>query len=98
MVALAVLWPRLTTAQIGIYKAGLSTESDSAVTRAQKLFKEAKSVNEDFSKGFCLSNDLLPGWVASVNGSAAALCQALMEGRAEHFVELDLNGIVIRVK
>ena len=98
LVSIAVLWPSFSDDNEGSYKPGLITVNDSAVMRAQQLYLEARNTNKDFSQGFCLSNDLLPGWVAAVNGSAPNLCQALLEGRAEHLVELDINGQVVRVK
>lgn len=88
------------------YRPGLWKEADSAVNQAQALFRLKKSQGEDFSNGPCLSNDLMPGWVAdtvhsprqSVDDLPQNQCQAYLEGRAKHFVELDLNGNVVRVK
>lgn len=86
------------------YKPGVSKERDRAVNQAYKVFEEKKNLGIDFSDGPCLTNDLLPGWVldiahsprASVDNLSQNQCQAFREGRAKHFVELDLNGNVIR--
>lgn len=90
----------------GKYKAGLDDEIDSAVGRAQKIYKDRKALGMDFSSGPCLTNDLLPDWVVDIahnpredlDDLAENQCAAYIEGRAKHFVELDLEGEVIRVK
>lgn len=88
------------------YKPGVSYEMDIAVSQAQSLYYQKNKLGIDFSEGPCLTNDLLPGWVADmvhvprekVDNLAENQCQAYLEGRAQHFVELDLNGEVVRVK
>lgn len=88
-----------------IYKQGASSENDRAVWAALNLFQnEAKKM--DLSNGPCLTNDLIPDWVVDIVHSPREeidnypwnQCQAYLEGRAKHFVELDLRGNVIRVK
>lgn len=87
------------------YKQGGSTEADTAVSTALKLFKEqAKEL--DLESGPCLTNDLIPNWVAdivhkprqTVDDLPENQCQAFIEGRAKHFVELDKSGNIINVK
>lgn len=86
------------------YKPGISEEADQAVNQAVKVYDQKKSLGEDFTNGPCLTNDLLPGWVVDiahnprlpVDDLAQNQCQAFNEGRATHFVELDLDGKVIR--
>lgn len=90
----------------GTYKPGLSTEIDTMVGRSQKLYKDRKAIGMDFSTGPCLTNDLAQDWVADlVHNPRKDLdawpenqCPAYLEGRAKHFVELDIEGEVIRVK
>ncbi len=90
----------------GKYKPGLSDDIDNAVGKAREIYKNRKAIGIDFSSGPCLTNDLLPDWVVDIaHNPRQALdnlpenqCQAFIEGRAKHFVELDLNGEVIRVK
>lgn len=87
------------------YKYGVSSEIDNAISKAQELYREKKENGEDLSSGPCLSNDLMPGWVADIahNPRIASdnlpqnQCAAYLEGRAKHFVELDLDGKLIRV-
>src|SRR5438105_4448117 len=89
----------------GKYKPGLDDEIDSAVGKAQEIYKNRKGTGMDFSSGPCLSNDLLPDWVVdlahnprqSLDNFPENQCPAFIEGRAKHFVELDLKGEVIRV-
>lgn len=90
----------------GNYKIGLSGEIDSMVNRAQKLYKDRKAIGMDFSTGPCLTNDLAEEWVADIahnprekmDNLAENQCPAFLEGRAKHYVELDIEGEVIRVK
>lgn len=90
----------------GNYKPGLDEEIDNAVKKAMDVYKNRKDSGEDFETGPCLSNDLLPDWVVDIaHNPRQALdnlpenqCAAYTEGRAKHFVELDLEGEVIRIK
>lgn len=90
----------------GNYKPGLDDEIDNAVKKAQEVYKNRKNSGLEFESGPCLSNDLLPDWVVDISHNPRQKlddlpenqCQAYIEGRAKHFVELDLEGEVIRVK
>lgn len=90
----------------GNYKPGLSSEFDTMVGRAQKIYKDRKALGIDLSTGPCLTNDLDDNWVADivhnprqpVDNLAENQCPAFLEGRATHFVELDANGEVVRIK
>ncbi len=87
------------------YKKGASVEFDDAVVAATDLFR-ARANEINLANGPCLSNDLRPGWVVDIvhnpRGDLDNLpenqCQAYLEGRARHFVELDQSGNVVRVK
>ena len=80
-------------------------EIDTAVNQARLLYSSRKEMGEDFSKGPCLSNALMPGWVVDIVHSPRLAmddlpenqCPAYIEGKATHFVELDLNGNLIKV-
>lgn len=88
------------------YVPGRNPEAETAVNQAQHFYNLRKQTGEDFSKGSCLSNALLPGWVADivhnprtpVDDLPENQCSGYREGRAKHFVELDLDGNVIRVR
>ena len=85
---------------------GAWPEADTAVAQAQHFFKLKKHTEDDFKSGTCLSNDLMPGWVAdiahspreSIDDMPQNQCSAYLEGKAKHFVELDIVGNVIRVQ
>ncbi len=88
------------------YKPGIWREADNAINQAQHLYQTKKEAGLDFSQGPCLSNDISPGWVVDIAHSPRQAldddsqnqCPAFIEGRAKHFVELDLDGNLIRVK
>lgn len=87
-------------------KSPSKNEIDTAINQAKYLYRQKKMTGEDFSNGPCLSNALMPNWVLdiahnprqSIDDSLENQCPAYREGRAQHFVELDLEGNVIRVK
>ena len=89
-----------------VYKPGTWPEADTASAQAQHFFKLRKETGEDFKNGPCLSNHLMPGWVADIVQSPRQSmddlpenqCSAHLEGKAKHFVELDPEGNVIRVR
>ncbi len=82
------------------------SEIDSAVNQAQHVYRQTKLSGGDFSNGSCLSNALMPDWVADIAHSPRLpiddlpenQCSAYLEGRAKHFVELDVDGNLIRAK
>lgn len=88
------------------YKPGISVEFDRAVNQAQTVYRQKKNLGQNFEAGPCLTNDLMTGWVAdivhnprqSIDNNPQNECQAYLEGRASHFVELDLDGNVVRVQ
>lgn len=88
------------------YKPGIYGDIDKAVNQAEVVYQQAKSLGTDFSAGPCLSNALLPDWVLdiahnprlAIDDLSANQCSALKEGKANHFVELDPNGKLIKVK
>lgn len=89
-----------------VYKQGNSTEVDDAVVAAKDLYRVQVASGIDLLAGPCLSNDLRTGWVVdivhnprqSIDDLPQNQCPAYIEGRAKHFVELDQQGNIIRVK
>lgn len=87
------------------YKPGAVSEIDQAVTKAILLYQQKKSAGVDLSYGPCLSNNLMPNWVADIVHSPRIpadnlpqnQCSAYLEGKAKHFVELDTDGKLVRV-
>lgn len=88
------------------YRPGISKEEDKAANQAQKLYQEKKKLGVDFNYGPCLTNDLMPGWVADIihtpkneiDLKVENQCQAYLEGRATHIVEMDKEGNIIKVE
>ena len=82
------------------------SEIESIVSHATSLYKEFEARGEILPNGPCLSNDLRPGWVvdlvhnprSEIDDLEENQCRAYLEGRAKHFVELDLEGNLVRVK
>lgn len=82
------------------------SEFDTAVNQAKYLYSQRKKLGEDFSKGPCLSEALMPDWVVDIAHNPRSpvddlpenQCEAFREGRAKHFVELDLEGNLIRAQ
>lgn len=82
------------------------SEIDTAINQARYLYSQRKKLGEDFSNGPCLSEALMPNWVLDiahnprlpVDDLPENQCQTFREGRAKHFVELDVNGNLIRAQ
>lgn len=88
------------------YKPGKYPDTDIAINQAKQIYLSRKQLNEDLSLGPCLTNALRPGWVLDlVHNPRDPLddlpenqCSAYLEGQAQHFVELDLEGNLVRFK
>lgn len=81
-------------------------EIETAVNQARHLYQQENQKDRDFSNGPCLSDALLPNWVVdiahsprqSVDEKRENMCPSFVEGRSQHFVELDTEGNLIRAK
>lgn len=81
-------------------------ELDSAVNQAKLLFRQKQERGENLLNGPCLSNALMPDWVAdlvhnprlSIDDLPENQCPAFHENNTKHIIELDLNGNLIRAK
>lgn len=90
----------------GLPKALTKSEIETAINQANHLYRQEKEKGKDFSAGPCLSDALLPNWVVDIahNPRTAAddlpqnQCPAYLDGKALHFVELDVDGKLIRAK
>lgn len=82
------------------------SERDQAVRRAQVAYATAEAKHIDLSDGPCIAERLpgLPDWVVDiahdprepVDDVAANQCARYRAGEANHFVEMDENGELIR--
>lgn len=79
---------------------------EAAVVEAKAVFIAQEGQGVDFSNGPCLTNNLMPDWVADVahnpredvDDNPANQCSAYANGTAHHFVELDTEGQLIRAR
>lgn len=82
------------------------SDIDTAVNQAKYFYQMKRLQGEDLSFGPCISNALMPDWVADIAHNPREeiddlrenQCPAYLEGRVRHFVELDLEGNLIRAK
>jgi hypothetical protein len=80
-------------------------ERNAAVAAAHDAYDEALEQGVDMSSGPCLG-EIVENWVADVahepreeiDDDPANQCEAYRKGEAEHFVELDLDGNLIRAE
>ena len=85
---------------------GKKIELDTAINQAKYLYRIKNEEKTDFSKGPCLSNALMPGWVLDivhdprqpVDDLVENQCAAYVSGQAKHFVELDTTGNLVRAR
>ena len=100
----------LTTYLTLVINSSLATVSkndiDTAVNQAKYQYKLKKATGENLSDGPCLSDALLPNWVVDIVHSPRLpiddlpenQCPSYRQGRAKHFVELDLEGRLVRAQ
>ena len=82
---------------------GGAEADEETVALAQQAYRQAKASGVDMSRGPCLGV-IKPGWVAdvahdprqSVDDDPANQCPQYRSGEADHFVELDPQGELIR--
>lgn len=74
---------------------------------AGSIFHTMQTEGLDMSTGPCLSENLIADWVIdvahnprdpSLDDDPANQCKAYVDGTARHFVELDLDGKLIRAQ
>lgn len=90
----------------GLSKSVSKNETEIAINQAKHLYRQEKEKGRDFLTGPCLSDALMPNWVVdiahnprlAIDDRLENQCPGYFEGRAQHFVELDLNGNLIRAK
>ena len=81
-------------------------DKDLATAKAKELWRIQFQMEADLSAGPCLSNNVIPDWVADIAHSPRQevddkpenQCSAYREGTAHHFVELDAEGNLIRAE
>lgn len=79
---------------------------EAAVLEAKAVFAVQQAQGVDLSAGPCLTNSLMPDWVADVahdprqpvDDLPENQCVNFLDQSAHHFVELDPNGQLIRAQ
>jgi hypothetical protein len=95
----------LLTALVLAAGCGGEAEKDVAVAAAHDAYDEAIEQGVDMSNGPCLG-EITENWVADVahepregiDDKPANQCEAYRKGEADHFVELDPDGNLIRAE
>jgi len=88
-----------------IEEKGVEYTQEEMIEMAQELFKEKIAEGVDMTNGHCLTNQLIPDWVVDIAHSPRQdidnlpenQCSAYREGLAHHFIELDLDGNLIKI-
>ncbi len=96
----------INTKKSSQYRAGISGEADRAVQMAKEQYQIKKKAGVDFRLGPCLDNNLMTNWVADIvhnprvrsDNQPENECSNYLIGKAQHFVELDVEGNVVRVQ
>jgi hypothetical protein len=84
----------------------LSDFQQELVIQAKKIYLEKKQVGVDFSSGPCLAEDLVGEYVVdlahnpreAIDSLPENQCLSYSQGAINHFIELDLEGNLIRIK
>jgi len=90
----------------GLPKSVSKSEVETAINQAKHFYNQKKSLGDDISNGPCLSNALIPNWAADIVHSPRSpvddlpenQCPAYREGKVSHFIELDLEGNLVRAQ
>ena len=91
---------------VGSINTKLQADKNLATAAAKELWRSMLTQGTDLSQGPCLSNNLIPGWVADIahnpripnDDMPENQCSAYREGQAKHFIELDPEGNFIRAE
>ena len=84
-------------------------EKDAAIAAARAVYEKERLAGTEFQRGPCIANPLpdpSSNWVVDVahdprrpeDDDPANQCSAYRDGKAEHSVELDPDGNLIRAK
>ncbi len=100
-----VVWLAAAALAAGCGGGVSESEKDAAVAAAQDAYAEAIDQGVDMSNGPCLGV-IMDDWVADVahepreeiDDEPANQCEAFRKGEADHFVELDPDGNLIRAE
>ncbi len=94
------------TTGLGAIPKGHAAERNLAIAQAKITFQQKQALEDDLTDGPCLSNRIVDDWVADIVHSPRIptddqpenQCANYRNGTAHHFVELDLEGNIIRAE
>ena len=87
-------------------RSGDDVGQEQAIAEAKRAFAAQKAQGKDFTNGPCLVEESIADWsVDIVHNPRQAVddlpenqCQFYLDGKTHHFVELDLDGNLIRAQ
>jgi hypothetical protein len=111
LLCIAAVCAAITLAAAGCGSSGegvSQSDREKAVDEAQAAFQQVQASGQDLNAGPCISESLpgLADWVAdvahdpreSVDDDPANQCRRYRAGDAQHFVELNVDGQLIRAE
>jgi len=77
-----------------------------AIAQAKEVYQQKKALGDDFTDGPCLTERLMDDWVVDIVHNPRLesddlpnnQCQNFLNGTAHHFVELDIEGNLVRTQ
>ena len=84
----------------------LRSEKENTIKLASELYREKKAEGFDFSAGLCLAEEITEGWSVDMvhlprteeDDKPENQCQYYRQGKTKHFIELSLEGDLVRAK
>lgn len=84
----------------------LSQQKEAAIREASELFRMKRDEGMDFSNGPCLAEDIANGWSVDIvhlprteeDDKPENQCAYYRQGKTKHFIELSLDGDLVRAK
>jgi hypothetical protein len=94
------------TTGIGTIPQERASEKNLAIAQAKIIFQQQLALGNDFSHGPCLSERIIDDWAVDIahvprtdeDNQPENQCQSYRKGTTHHFVELDLEGNLIRAE
>ena len=80
------------------------SDRETAIRLAKELYESKMREGLDLSSGPCLGEEVIPDWCVdivhapreSIDNRPENQCSLFRTGRVHHFIELDLNGNLVR--
>ncbi len=84
----------------------LQSQKEQVIREASELFTQKKEAGMDFSSGPCLAEEIMSGWSVDIvhlprtseDDLPKNQCQYFRKGKTVHFIELSLDGDLVRAR